>query len=378
MGAALSRGRGYRRRSIKQRFPEDTRYPSPVHQHWYHGGRHHYILPLDVPLPPRRNGRRLLQPRWLTLFTAIAACFAHVASACAPAGPPPPAADSLRVYFLNVGQGDAALIITPDGVTALVDGGDRLRGAELVKWLRSMGLQKLDWVMPSHPHADHIAGLNLVLAELPVANALLSAQTNDTQTYRRQLDLLREKGVPVTDAVEGLTIPLGGRVTATVLNPPAGLLRTSEPEEDNSVVLRVCIAVTCMLFTGDIGDGGERSMIARYGTAADRIRSHVLKVSHHGSAEPNHPDFLAMVQPDVALIGVGLANPFRHPTQKALDRLGATGAAIYCTFVHGTLLVELTESSYRVQQLRDLTIRPTSGGRVVPAPPLSPEPCSAQ
>jgi competence protein ComEC len=282
------------------------------------------------------------------------------------------------VYFLNVGQGDAALIITPDGVTALVDGGDRLRGAELVKWLRSMGLQKIDWVMPSHPHADHISGLNAVLEELPVGNALLSGQTHDTQTYRRQLDLLREKAIPVTDAVEGLSIALGERVTATVLNPPRGLLKTSEPDEDNSVVLRVCIAITCMLFTGDLGDGGERSMIARYRDAPDQMKSAVLKVSHHGSAEPNHPDFLALVGPQVALIGAGLSNPFHHPTQKALDRLNATGAAIYCTFVHGTLLVEMTETSHRVQQLRGLAIRPTSGGRVVPAPPLSPEPCHAQ
>lgn len=326
-------------------------------------------MPRTRPLPPPHASptARLL------LLAALV-----LALACIPAPPAPPLTPALRLYFLNVGQGDAALLVTPDGVTALVDGGDRARGPELVAWLRRMGFNRIDWVMPSHPHADHIGGLNSVLESMPVGGALVSPQGNDTQTYRRQMQLLQERNVPVTDAVEGLVIQLGQQVTATVLGPPAGLLRTAEPEEDNSVVLRVCIVVTCALFTGDLGDGGERWLVERYASTPEALRSQVLKVSHHGSAEPNSPAFLALVAPEVALIGAGRQNPFHHPTQTALDRLAVTGAEVYCTFVHGTVLLHLQPDGYRVERLPNVAIRATSGGRPVPPPALAPEPCHAQ
>ena len=115
---------------------------------------------------------------------------------------PTPAPGPLRIYFLNVGQGDAALIQTPDGVTALVDGGDTDRGDGLVAWLRSMGINSVDWIMPSHPHIDHIAGLTAVLQQMEVRNALVSDQENNTVAYRRQMQLIAEKNVPLTHANE--------------------------------------------------------------------------------------------------------------------------------------------------------------------------------
>ncbi len=286
----------------------------------------------------------------------------------------PRAQGPMRLYFLNVGQGDGALLVTPDGVTALVDGGEASRGPSLVAWLRSMGFQRVDWIMPSHPHADHIGGLNTVLEEMPVGAALVSGQTNTSATYRRQMALLQEKGVPVTPAKEGTVLNLGAAgVTATVLNPPEELLRTQEPEEDNSVVMRVCLDGSCILFTGDIGDQGERMLIQRYRDRPDAIRSAVLKVSHHGSAEPNNPALLELIRPEVALIGTGAGNPFGHPTQRALDRLAASGAAVHCTEVEGTILVEIDATGYRLSSLPDVAIAAAGRG----APPLLPPPCSA-
>src|SRR5688572_14332315 len=152
-----------------------------------------------------------------------------------------------------------------------------------------MGFNAIDWVMPSHPHIDHIAGLTTVLEQMEVRGALASEQPNNTAAYRRQMQLIADKGVPLTAANDQVQLQLGAYVTAQVLSPPPSLLQTLEPEEDNSVILRVCVVIICTLFTGDIGDQGERYLVARYGDTPDALRSQVLKVSHHGSAEPNNP-----------------------------------------------------------------------------------------
>jgi competence protein ComEC len=257
-------------------------------------------------------------------------------------------------------------------VTALIDGGDTDRGDGLVAWLRSMGIDSVDWIMPSHPHIDHIAGLTTVLEQMEVRGALVSDQPNNTAAYRRQMQLIADKGVPLTAANDQVVLQLGAFVTAQVLSPPSFLLPTAEPEEDNSVILRVCLVVICTLFTGDIGDQGERYVIARYSDTPDMLRSQILKVSHHGSAEPNNPALLAMIQPEVALIGVGAGNPFGHPTQRALDRVGATGATIYRTDLHGTILVEIYEDRYTVTPLPDVEIASTRRPAAQPTSVLVP------
>jgi competence protein ComEC len=262
----------------------------------------------------------------------------------------------LRLYFLNVGQGDAALLVTPDGVTILVDGGDNDRGNALVAWLRSQGIDSIDWIMPSHPHADHIGGLNNVLAQMEVRGALVSAQPWSTQTYNRQMQLISNRGIPLTVAEEGTSLQLGSTVTATVLNPPAQLLGTEEPVEDNSVVLRVCHGTICVLFTGDIGDEGEDLLLNRYVGRPSELRSHILKVSHHGSREPNLPPLLELIRPEAALIGVGEGNTFGHPTETALGRLAAVGARIYRTDRDGTILVEIYQDRYEVHLRPEVAI----------------------
>jgi competence protein ComEC len=284
----------------------------------------------------------------------------------------------LRLYFLNVGQGDAALIVTPDGVTALVDGGDTDRGDGLVTWVRSMGIESIDWVMPSHPHIDHIAGLTTVLQQLPVRNALVSDQENTTVASRRQMQVIAEKNVPLTRATEEVRLQLGAYVTAQVLNPPALLMQTLEPIEDNSVLLRVCIVAVCALFTGDIGDQGEQRLAARYADTSDVLRSQILKVSHHGSAEPNNLALLALIKPEVATISSGAGNPFGHPTQRAIDRLTAAGATIYRTDTQGTILVEMSEDRYVVTPLPDVAIASSRPTTATPESTAVPQPGVAE
>jgi beta-lactamase superfamily II metal-dependent hydrolase len=127
----------------------------------------------------------------------------------------------------------------------------------------------------------------------------------------------------------------------------------------------VCLVSVCALFTGDIGDQGERALLDRHRERPEQLRSQVLKVSHHGAAEPNRPELLELIAPEVALIGAGANNRFGHPTQKALDRLKAAGAAIYCTHVDGTIVVEISQTGYSMTTRPDIAI-PARGRTSVP------------
>ncbi len=269
---------------------------------------------------------------------------------------------TLTVFFLNVGQGDAALLIAPDGTTAMIDAGDEPVGEPLVRFLAERGIAKIDWWLPSHPHADHVAGFTAVLeAGIPVGRALLSPQQYATKTWLRQLSLLFAHGVDVRTAVAGETFPLdpAGQVIVSVLNPPQTLARPTDVE-DNSVVLLLSHGVTHWLFTGDITSQGEAEIAARVLGSGEPLPSlDVLKVTHHGSASGSSAPFLALVRPTRAIIGVGAGNRFGHPSQDALVRLAAVGAEVLRTDRHGTIVLTDDGTQVSVQLAPSVSLIPS-------------------
>jgi len=269
---------------------------------------------------------------------------------------------------LNVGQGDAALLIAPDGTTAMIDAGDEPAGEPLVRLLADRGIDRIDWWLASHPHADHVAGFTAVLeAGIPVGRALLSPQQHNTRTWLRQLSLLYARGVVVETAVAGRTFPLdtAGEVLVTVLNPPQTLARPTDVE-DNSVVLLITHGSTKWLFTGDITRQGEAEIAARWLAAGDSLPAvDVLKVTHHGSASGSSAPFLTLIRPARALVGVGEDNPFGHPTNAALERLASVEAEVFRTDRHGTIVLSGDRTHVAVELFPSISLVP--GRRALPA-----------
>ncbi len=228
--------------------------------------------------------------------------------------------DKLHLSFLDVGQGDA-ILIQKGNRQILVDGGPSPQaiGIELGKklpfWDRTIELMVL-----THPSADHATGLVEVLHRYKVKQVLYPDLDFKSDIYDEWLRLLKEKNIEHTIAQAGQQIDLGGGVIIKVLNPPRPLLTDTESDIDNNgVVLRISLDKVSFLLTADIMWEGEFELIAR---RAD-LNSTVLKVGHHGSDTSTTPEFLSVVNPQLAVISVGADNRFGHPTPEVIDRLEA-------------------------------------------------------
>jgi competence protein ComEC len=242
------------------------------------------------------------------------------------AGPP----SGLTVRFFDVGQGDAALVSTPAGAHILVDGGP---DPELVSTdLAGQGVKRLDVVIATHPHADHIIGLPVVLARFPVG-LLLEPGCPDTSSIQADLDTaIEQEQVPVRYPRLGDTFTVGD-VRLDVLSPDRCWLDTnSDPNNDSLVILLTYRQDTVLL-------GGEPEQPAQQQLLDEQapVRAELLKVPHHGSAT-SLPEFFQAVSPEIAVISVG-PNTYGHPVPSTIAAIQATGAEVWRTDQHGDIVI---------------------------------------
>jgi beta-lactamase superfamily II metal-dependent hydrolase len=279
-----------------------------------------------------------------------------------PPGGPSPAGFS--VHFIDVGQGDAILVEAGDA-DVLVDGGPG--GSAVLSYLDAQSVPDLDLVVATHPHADHIGGLDDVLAQYAVREVWTNGAPADTQTYRDFASAVAAEGVAERQVRRGYTAQFGG-VTFTALHPIDPL--TGDTNGD-SVVLRVSCGSVDVLLMGDATTGSEASMMADPSVALD---AEVLKVGHHGSATSTGDAFLNAVTPADAVISVGAGNTYGHPTQSALDRLAAHGATVYRTDLNGTVIMTSDCNTYSISAGGPAPVPPGPAEPPPPAPPPPPEP----
>ena len=238
----------------------------------------------------------------------------------------------LEAHFLDVGQGDCILIRLPDEKVILIDGGERQYGPAIVSYLRGLGIEQIDYLVATHPHADHIGGLPEVIKAFPIDTILMPRTTHTTRTYERLLTTIRDQGLRITEAVAGDELFDSGRLRAQIVAPQK---KQYEKLNDFSVVLHLQYGSTAFLFTGDAEETSEAEMLkSGYPLNAD-----VLKVAHHGSRTSSGKRFLEAVRPSIAVIQVGADNRYGHPTQEVLERLAALDATVYRTDTHGTVIV---------------------------------------
>ena len=245
--------------------------------------------------------------------------------------------DKLHVSFLDVGQGDAILIQTPNHQNILIDGGPDPQkiNLELSKKLPFWD-RTIDLMISTQPQADHITGLVEVLQRYKVKQVLEPGVPYNSSIYNEWLKLVEEEQIKHEIARAGQEIDLGRGIKMEVLNPPLKLFQgTSHDVDNNGVVLRLSSGVVSFLFTADIRQEAEFELIGQRAN----LRGTVLKVAHHGSKTSTSPQFLAVVDPQIAVISVGLDNPFGHPSTEVVKRLGARlgGEKVYRTDTNGTI-----------------------------------------
>ncbi|WPX09938.1 ComEC/Rec2 family competence protein [Anaerocellum danielii] len=236
------------------------------------------------------------------------------------------------IFFLDVGQGDSILIKTPGNKFVLIDSGPNSAEQDVLQTLDRLNVKKLDVVIATHPHEDHIGNMDKIISKYDIERFYTTNKTANTQTFEDMLNALRKKNLKISIARPFDRLMLNG-VTLTFLSP----LKDYDDLNDSSVVVMLEFAGKRVLFTGDISKDVEYDIIKK----AHDIKADVLKVSHHGSYAATSSLFLKNIDPKVGIISVGKNNPYGHPHSSTIRRLKKFKVKIFTTEQNGNIVVQI-------------------------------------
>lgn len=233
--------------------------------------------------------------------------------------------ENVKIYFIDVGQADCSLLVS-NNETMLIDAGNNEDGEFIVDFINSLGINKIDYVIGTHAHEDHIGGLDNVIREFEIGNVLLSPVTSNTKTYEGVLDEIEKKNLEITVPEIGDEFKVGN-TTSTVLS-----VSDNESETNNSsIVVRTEFYNNSFLFMADLESNFEKKITWPEST--------VLKVGHHGSETSSCNYFLNQVKPKYSIISVGVNNTYNHPSSITLNRLKNINSEVYRTDEKGTIVL---------------------------------------
>ena len=253
--------------------------------------------------------------------------------------------EEAAIHIIDCGQGDSILIQLGDS-NVLIDGTTGSHAGQVLEYLHKQGIKSLDLMIVTHPHEDHIGGLDDVLGDMPVKQVLMKRLTGSmvptTKAYERLLKTIKANGSMVTAAEPGQKITVGNGVF-TVLGPAGDF----EDLNNTSVVVKLDVGSGSALFMGDAEKESETALISRwYDILAD---VDVLKVGHHGSSTSSSAEFIRFVKPRYAAISVGEGNDYGHPDDVVLTRLEQADAIVSRTDRDGTIVYLLRQNGFELQ-----------------------------
>ncbi len=250
------------------------------------------------------------------------------------------ATKTMKVHFINVGQGDATYIKMPNGEDVLIDGGKQGQGDEVISYLKSQKVDDIEVLISTHPDADHLGGLDEVLKAYKVESVYAPKVSHTTQAYKNFLQAVKNEKLTIKTAKAGVKLSVKG-VTAKFVGPVKDY---GKSDLNNwSAVLHVTYNKNKFLFTGDAEKASETDMVK----AKQTLQADVIKVGHHGAKTSSNADFLKIVKPKYAVISVG-KNSYGHPTKDVLDRFKGIKAAVYRTDKNGNILISSTGTKITV------------------------------
>lgn len=236
----------------------------------------------------------------------------------------------LEVHFIDVGQGDSTLLIC-DGEAMLIDAGNNDQGTKIQNYLTKQGVKKLKYMIGTHPDADHIGGMDVVLYKFDCDTILMPSEAKDTATYRDVIDTMKNKGYQNTLPQVGKEYTLGEAVF-TILSPG----KEYDNSNDNSIAIRVLYGKKSFLFTGDGEEEAEEDML-RSGLV---LKADVYKAGHHGSRTASSEKFMKTVSPKYAVISCKEGNSYGHPHAATMNTFRAMGIDVFRTDEQGTIVAK--------------------------------------
>ncbi len=253
---------------------------------------------------------------------------------------PPEAVEPVfsQVHYIDVGQGDSELIIADNGTTMLIDGGEREYADDIEAYLNNLGISRLDYILVSHPHSDHMGGLiNLIKSNIEVGKVLIPSIpeefTPTTKVYEDFLYAVLEKGCELA-VIEAETISFGGGEIQFI---PSGY--SGKNMNNYSPIVRYVYQGVSFMFAGDMEKDVEKELVNQ-GLVA---QTDVLKASHHGSSTSSRKTFVDAVSPTYVVICVGADNSYNHPNSDIVARLSENSLALYRTDVHGNVVATVQD-----------------------------------
>lgn len=268
----------------------------------------------------------------------------------------------LRVDFVNVGQGDAIIVRTPGGKTFLIDGGTgvtmadaRREKRELIQnYLRDLGIKRLDGMVVTHWHNDHLGGIVPVLRLYDVPKIWECPTDFETDAFKKYEELCTKKRIRRISTKAGDVLEWGNELFVQVLHPDTKSRSHGYSDMNNmSVVLLIRYGKVQTILAGDVEDESEREVL-KYGP---QLKSQIIKIPHHGSDTSDYSPFLKAISPEVGILLVGRNNPFKHPSEKAMLAYGSIGTKIYRSDRHGNIRLSIggrDEKDYRIEVDRRL------------------------
>lgn len=238
--------------------------------------------------------------------------------------------NNLHVYYIDVGQADSVLIVNQNQ-SALIDAGNNEDGENVVNFIKSKGITKLDYVIGTHPHEDHIGGLDNVINNIDIDKIYLPNIQTNTKTYEDVLQAIQRKNQKINSFNKGDKFTIG--------NANLEVMTDSILDKNNlnlsSNIIRMEFNGTSFLFTGDAEEENEKTI--------KWPQTDILKVGHHGSTTSTSQNFLNQLKPKYAIISVGKDNEYGHPNKEILQKLNNIGTEIFRTDESGTIEIIVTE-----------------------------------
>lgn len=236
---------------------------------------------------------------------------------------------TMQVHFIDVGQGDAVLI-KQDGNNMLIDGGDNGYGGLVIDYLEAEGVESLQYVIGTHPHADHIGGLVEVIDHFPVEKVIMPDVTHTTKTFENLISVIKKKKLKITKPVVGKSFSLG-EGDFTIVGPNSVKYKNLN---DYSVMIRVAFGDNSFMLTGDAEVLAESEAVKN----SVNLKSDVLKAGHHGSDTSSTNTFVDEVSPTFVVIQSGEGNTYGHPSNGVISRFESRGSKVYRNDLEGNII----------------------------------------
>lgn len=237
---------------------------------------------------------------------------------------------TLRVNYIDVGQGDSIFIQLPNNETMLIDAGEAYKSDNVINYLNNLGITKIDYVIGTHPHTDHIGGLEEVINTFDIGSIYMPRAVSTSKTYEDLLTTISNKGLKVKTAKSGVVVLDDDNLKLEFIAPNSD----SYSELNNySAVLKLTYLDNTFLFTGDAETLSEDEITCN-------VDADVIKVGHHGSDSSSSLEFVKKVSPEYAIIMVGVGNSYNHPYQSIIDRYESVGAKVLRTDLDGNIICD--------------------------------------